>query len=248
MPLHMIDQLMRQTQGITFASIRPYLNGDPLFEDRMPKITEIIRKYSPDSTITIFTNGTNYHKRELLTNPDIGEVHFTISAATPQTYTLVHGLPLWNQAIRTLEWFNEHKHLHQQLWVHFVVTKLNLHELDAWKERFKDYPQWVMSLHHTSRDKHHTQDLVPDVPVVHLNRLKGDLFGMPCTLWNNCTINVHGDYTLCCNAPVDYTFGNIADTPLFTAWKRRLDNKMQNEYCQSCNVRAKNWRELLNAS
>jgi len=88
LPLHLVERLLQQTVGRKFQSIRPWMNGDPLFENRLPKIIEIIRKYNY-SPIHMFTNGTNYDNRHLLTNPEISEVHFTISAATSKTYALV---------------------------------------------------------------------------------------------------------------------------------------------------------------
>jgi len=242
LPLHLVERLLQQTVDRRFQSIRPWMNGDPLFEDRLPKIIEIIRKYN-SSPIHLFTNGTNYHNRHLLTNPEISEVHFTISASTSKTYTMVHGRPLHKQALRTLEWFERHKHSHQRIFIQFVITKQNIHELEEWKQQFSRFNQIVSPLHRNARDSQLTDDIFIDA--VKLGTWKGYLFGLPCILWNNMAVSAKGDFLQCCEASVDYSYGNIAHTPLPEAWRRRCRNKMQNRFCQTCNVRAPDWKMKL---
>jgi MoaA/NifB/PqqE/SkfB family radical SAM enzyme len=244
MPLHLVEHLMKQTVDLMFESIRPYMNGDPLFETRIPEIIEIIRKYN-SAPIVVFTNATNYHARSLLVNPEINEIHVTISAATPKTYAYVHGRPLYTQAIRTLDWLENHIEPTQRIILHFVITKQNLPEMEMWKQQYARFEQIISGLHKTIRDKQITGDIYPDIDTVPLNTLKGYLFGMPCHLWNNCAVSVHGDYVQCCNSPIDLTYGNITDTPMLEAWRKRCTNRMENESCRSCNCRAKNWRAIL---
>ena len=244
MPMHLIERLLSQTVGLKFSSIRPYMNGDPLFEDRLPKIIEIIRKYNP-SPIVVFTNATNYHARSLLVNPEINEIHVTISAATPETYAYVHGRALYKQALRTLDWLETHIGPTQKIILHFVITKQNLPEIEAWKRQYARFEQTISGLHRSVRDKQITDDICPSIDTIPLTTLKGHLFGMPCHIWNNQAVSVHGDYIQCCNSPIDLAYGNIADTPLLEAWRKRCANKMENESCRSCNCRAPSWREIL---
>jgi MoaA/NifB/PqqE/SkfB family radical SAM enzyme len=245
LPLHLIEKLMKQTVGPTLQSIRPWMNGDVLFETRLPEIIKIIRKYN-QSPIHLFTNGTNYQNRHMLVNPEINEVHFTISAATSGTYALVHRRPLFKQALRTLQWFEQHKHPHQQIIMTFVITKQNIHELPDWRRMFIQHPQVLSALHKNVRDKHFTDETWVDAMHLDTHKHPKHIGNMPCVIWNNMAVSAKGDFIQCCEADVNYNYGNIADTPLLEAWRRsRRENQMRNKFCESCNVKRPDWHMIL---
>ena len=149
MPLSTIERLIKQTKDLSLMSIRPFGYGEPLLETRMSRIIEIIRKYN-SAEIVLYTNGTIYENRRILSNPEIAEIHFTISASTPQTYEKVHGKPLFHQAIKTVEWL-ERQNPHPRIILNFVINRLNVHELEQWKQQWNRFDQVRSRLHRNYR-------------------------------------------------------------------------------------------------
>lgn len=233
MPLHMVEKIAPQVGDWGLSSIRPFSRGDPLFNNRLPKIIEIFRKHT-QAPIVLFTNGTYYDGKHLLVNPAIDNVEFTISAATPETFEKTTGKPLFHEALRTLDWFNQHKLPNQRITTRFVMTNVNEHEVEAWKQLFKEYPQFISPLHRHLRNTKHVDPIMPSVK---MQTKIGSLKGIPCGLWNNMGINTHGDVIQCCGGDDVTTYGNVADTPLIEAWRKRCLNNLQNPVCQSCNLR-----------
>ncbi len=233
MPLHTIEKIASQLTGWSLDSIRPFSHGDPLFNNRLPKIIEIFRKYSK-APIVLFTNGTYYAGKHLLVNPAVECVEFTISAATPETFLKMTGKNLFNEALRTLEWFRNHKEPNQHANVRFILTNVNEHEVDVWKTLFKDYQQFISPLHRHLRNT----KLVDPIVASEKNQGRANAFkGIPCGLWNNMGINVHGDIIQCCGGDDVTTYGNITNTPLLEGWRKRCLNNLQNPVCQSCSLR-----------
>ena len=244
MPLSTIERLLGQTKDLTLLSIRPFGYGEPMLETRMPKIIDIIRKYNK-AEIVLYTNGTIYENRRLLAHPEIAEVHFTISANTPQTYQLVHGKPLLSQAVRTISWL-EKQSPHPRIVLNFVINRMNVHELEQWKQRWQGYEQVRSKLHRNYRDKYSVDLVLLSEEGVDANLHGGVHYGMPCSAWSNCYVDARGDYQLCCHGiPEEITFGNVLDTPLLEAWRKRCENQMQNRMCETCTFRVDGWKERL---
>ncbi len=229
----MIEKIASQIKDWPLVDIRPFSHGDPLLNSRLPKIIDIFRKYTQVPT-ALFTNGTYYAGRHLLLNPAIRSVEFTISAATPETFLKMTGQNLFNDALRTLEWFTQHKLGDQRITVRFIMTNVNEHELEAWKEKFKGYPQFISPIHRHLRN----MKLVEPLMASPEGRSKTTTFtGIPCGLWNNMGINVHGDIIQCCGGDDYTTYGNVDDTPLIEGWRKRCLNGLENPVCRSCNIR-----------
>lgn len=235
MPLHTVEKIASQIGDWPLASIRPFSRGDPLFETRMPEIVRIIRKYS-QAPIYLSTNGTVCGNKHLLVNRDIQYVNFTISAATPETYHRICGKPLLHQAMRTLEWFSRNKAPSQQISISFIPNSLNEHELELWRQKFRDYGQVVSWMHRLNRNMKLVDPIFPKGSVASTYG-SPNLLASPCNLWNNMGINTHGDILQCCGGDDNQTYGNVADTPLIEAWRRRCENNLRNPLCQSCNYR-----------
>jgi len=241
MPLHLVEHIMSQTKELKLQTIRPYLWGDSLLETRLPKIVEIIRKYN-SAPIVSYTNGTTYENRRLLLCPD--EAHFTVSAVTPKTYEKIHGLPLLHEAEKTIQWLEQQRN-HPRIVMHFVINRHNIHELEQWIERWRCFEQFLSPILMNKKDKHLADQLTDYDPSIKLSIVTGGMHGMPCSVWNNCSINVHGFMLQCCNGAYDVNYGDLSKVPLLDAWKKRIENRMMNPACQGCHLQAQNWKDML---
>ena len=222
-------------------SIRPYVTGDPLVDTRMPEIVKIIRKYN-QAPLVIYTNGSAYQNREVLT--EFAEVHFTVSAATPETYEIMHGRPFYPQVVQTIEWL-EKQPKRPKIILNFVITKLNLPSL-IWKKQWARFEQVRVRVHGDNTHGHLDALALPESLQVDENLTAPNTGHLPCAFYNNCIVNAHGDVMLCClGGP---TFGNIRDTPLIDAWRARCATKMDHAVCRTCMFRSKDWKQKLEAA
>ena len=247
MSIEDIEQVLKQIGHRPMNDIRPFLNGDPLTEVRLPEILKLIKTYTGARTC-IYTNGTITRNRDFLINPNLDDVKFTISAATPETYAIVHRRPFFDIAVRNLEWFAQNKRPDQTLEVHLVTTDHNYHELDAYPERFKQYHPWVSPLALNEGNM-----AAQKASAISRDAFKEDLwkrFGtgkMPCVLYNNLTIDWRGRYMQCCNFydSDQWNYGSIHDLTVDEAWAHRQANRLNNPICNSCNLRKPNFTDLL---
>ncbi len=227
--------------------VRPFYAGDPLLEVRMPDILRCIKLYTSART-TIFTNGTCTENREMLLDQNLDELHITISAATPETYLKIHHAPLFQRAVETAHWIRE-KRPELNLTVHFVIVQDNYGEVEPWKILFKDFNQLVSPLA-LNQDTPTVRKAMGNISMEMQHEkgtLKGNLYGLPCTLWNNLTVDSQGRYLQCCTFyhPATWNYGSIHEKTVDEMWKEKMENHMRNPICLSCNMRARDWKERI---
>jgi MoaA/NifB/PqqE/SkfB family radical SAM enzyme len=240
MSLELIEKLLAQTQGRKMASLRPFVTGDPLVEPRMPEIIKLIKKYNP-AEIVLYTNGTAYANREFLML-GLAEVHFTLSAATRETYEIVHGRDLYDQAVKTIEWLEQQPN-HPRICVNFIITKENAFEIWAWMKKWRRFNQARNRAHGylpTDPDAQFLKRIqIPDEITIPEDNIIGCNPELPCSFYNNAIITANGELKLCCLSGI--SFGNIKDEPLETLWRRRCQNKGENPDCRRCVFKGRNW-------
>jgi len=238
-PLEYIEHVMSQTVGWKLKSINPYNSGDTMLETRMPEIIKIIRKYN-DSPIVFFTNGTIYANRKLLLGAD--EVHFTISAATRETYTLMHGRDLYGEVVRTIGWLEDQPN-HPKIVTTFIMTRKNIHELPQWRE------QW-MRFEHSISPVVNKPDLKLSIETELANctpLFDPEKVDLPCVFWDVLLILLNGEVQMCCGGEPSL-FGNVhRDVPLLTAWRNRCSygEKILATQCSHCQFRSREWMKKL---
>lgn len=93
--------------------------------------------------ITLFSNGsifneTNWMRLHPYNQNNISNIIISIDAATEETYKNVRG-PLWNQLMNNLEFLHELKKDKQfELTTNFTISKLNMHEVIPFVDKFHD--------------------------------------------------------------------------------------------------------------
>ncbi|MFA5365338.1 MAG: radical SAM protein, partial [Candidatus Bathyarchaeia archaeon] len=118
MPIETIRYITEYFKGSKLWCIAPFMNGDPLLEERLPQILDLIGGSGQEAVLD--TNGTFTKNLEMLIHPSLKLVRFTISASTPQTYEKVHGKPLFETAWNSVRWFEKNKLTSQKLWINYI--------------------------------------------------------------------------------------------------------------------------------
>lgn len=232
MPLDLVEKIMVQFKDHKLMRIQPWLAGEPMLETRMPEILKIIKKYS-DAEIVFFTNATIYENRHILMLAD--KVDITVSAATPETYQIIHGQPFLPQAIKTIEWLEQQPN-HPPISLRIVVTEKNQHEVEAWQKywsRFKQYHNIACGLLVSGWQPDIRLDLDGEIQQMTRGQY---MLGAPCLFWNLAAVNVFGDLYQCCKA-ITHIYGNLNQMTFDEVWKKRLANNRNNSTCQTCPVR-----------
>lgn len=256
MSLEDIELILKMCGVRKLNDIRPFLNGDPLLEPRMPLILAKIKEYTRQRTC-FYTNASYTKHRHFLTDPNLDEVHFTISAATPEMYQAVYKSQVpFEEVVRNVGWFAERKRSDQRWFIHFVIIRKNINDVARWKDIFGGLgAELIVAPIVTNRDNVaaiEARQGISDEQMENLASTDGAAhhtrtYGMPCAIWNDLTIDWTGHYMQCCMSYhyKTWNYGTIHEKTLDEAWAEIKANKMQNKVCDSCNLKAGNWQELL---
>lgn len=247
MSYEMFEEIMRQSRG-KINQVRPFLHGDPMCDaDRMPRFFELIKDIT-GAKIVVYTNGSIYRNRFFLSDERIDRIHFTISAATPETYLKVHGNPLFRNVVKTIRWVNENKYSHQKIVIQFVVCNLNAHEVSLWKDLFKDFELVVSPLHlgYNQNKSYAALEGTEWRDTIKQSTFEGGMSQkLPCYIWNTMCITWDGTIILCCDAPPKFNYGKVGEISLEEAWEKRIQERMENDACKACKMKNRGWRNIL---
>lgn len=246
--LHKIHDELPQIEGI-----HPFGNGEPLLDDKLLwRATQI--KEVCNAVCHIATNGTLYKYRERLIHPNLTKVRFTISADTPETYTRVHGQNLFKDALKTLEYFNENRFESQETALHFIMVKENEHELLDWINRFTGFRRRVFPVHthptlQLNSEQTKTDTLKENLFIDQTNHQYYDIHPKnmmdPCQCWGIFAVSPFGEMMHCIDFPYTFNYGLVTEKPFLTAWKERLDTRLETPPCNHCSLRRKRYREIM---
>lgn len=236
-----------KSNKVLLSYVFAYMNGDPLLENRLPIITEKIKK-TVNCPITLFTNGAEAQNKYLLIDKYLDEVKFTISASNRELYKKIHGRDKFLDVIKTFQYFIKNKYPNQSVGLNFVLFDKNIHDLQNWKKMFSEYPQDIRYLH-TSESQDTSNKLSANNPII--EQMKKDFFKRlikrerPCTCFGSMQISVDGKLMQCCDLPYEYNYGHVEEIDLLEQWNKRLDQGLDAPGCKECTQRNPHWRELF---
>jgi hypothetical protein len=225
---------------------RPFMNGDSLTMtgDELDAFLVLGRKYLPNARNVIYSNGADSLKAVMFLNSLLDEIHFTVSASTSETYKRIHGADRFNDVIRTFDmlinsWVSD------KIYVHFIYNKLNEHELNEWRILFGRAKLHISPLHYT--DEQTTSLKILDKE----NMVRGYELGStanprilyfwhPCNCYNNLAISWKGEFMQCPDVHYKYNYGKVGEVSIKEAWRKRADDMLNCEGCNSCNLKNRN--------
>lgn len=235
-------------------NVANFMNGEPLLEPRLDYFNNIAGRISK-SRIILDSNGTLYEERYKLLNEHVKIIRITINSYNADTYELIHGKRLLNEAIKTLSWLKININDDVELSINHIVNKYNVHELEQFLKVFRGYDINVFPVHYGDLQidsvKSKTDKLkelfrvLKNGDIVYPNRIKV-MYGEPCQCFNILGIGQKGEIMQCIDFPSEYNYGTIYDTDILDAWNERLKNGMDNECCNNCSVRFDNWKDVMN--
>ena len=242
MPDKMIMQILGDASRFeSIRQIRPYVNGDPLAEPRMKWILSECKRYMPEAKTVLYTNGADYVHIDRITDPNLDELHISVSAATPETYLKIHGKPFLGEVVKT---HREALRRGVKTWVHFIMCRDNAHELEAWRELFAGCPQNVSDVHVSVEQAASSGKRISGVPETTMNAQKITP-NCACNCWNNLSIGVHGEIMLCPDSDYRWNAGMYPQTSLKSGWRKKLELGLSTPPCNSCSLRSSDWRRRV---
>lgn len=242
---YVLDYVKRKGWLISYVYL--YMNGDPLFEDRLHFFAKLVKDIL-GCKVVVFTNGTNYSNRELLRDKNIDEVRFTISAATPEIYAKVHGKELWLQAFKTAHWLRKNKYWNQRIFVNYILCKENEQELQEWKKQFADFELDIRPLHDSATQTQSGQagDTGRFDLATNKNLNKKVYSGKrPCPCFSSLQISYDGNLMHCCDADYQFNYGDVLDRDIEEMWQEKLKAGVTCEACRGCTIKGTNHKEIF---
>lgn len=245
-----------------------FLNGDGFTEPRLPELNKYAKRVCPDAVTQTFTNGIRWQNYEAALSLD--RVAFTISAHTPELYRIVHGGDHFDDALKGLRLVLDNRRRGQKVEVHMVLTRDNFLYAGAWWQFFgREYPDAARIIsplvgsyaNQPSRDAAGGLSLEEmETQVISVAGESGRMWTRelipdekPCVLWDNISVDVGGWVLQCCNwaPPMEVSYGNVLTMEekgftLKDMWRERLNNRMCNQLCESCNMKHPDWKHRVN--
>lgn len=252
--LQVMNYWKENLNGEKFGCVAPWMNGEPLLLKNLGDYVNWSKEFCNSKTV-LDTNGTLYENRFKLLNSNIRLVRFTINSYNTETYEAIHGKDLLLEALDTLSFFKAFKFENQKIAINHIVNKYNIDEVDDFKRSFNGFDINIFPVHSgiyqidsqenkTDQIKEFTR-ISENGEVSYPNRIKEKSMKYPCQCWDIMPIGIKGEIMQCVDYPPDINYGNVMKDDLLTAWKERNKNKMDNDYCNSCGLRFKNWKEVI---
>jgi len=115
-------------------NICPYVNGDPIIDDRMPEICD--RSQINGLKVVVDTSGNVFRNRDYLIHPNLTLLRFSMSATDKEIYEKVQGCPKFEEVVATIDYVLDNKFPSQTVEMHFMVNKYNEHQIDEYVDWF----------------------------------------------------------------------------------------------------------------
>jgi len=269
MPTEMIEYIIRYWGKHGCKSVAPYINGEPLLDDRLPWICDISRKNGMH--VLLDSNVTLYDQRRMLVHSNMKQVRCSFSAITPETYEIVHGADLYQEALATIEWFLKNRRPSQYPMLYFITDKYNQHELLPYIKKWMGrahltlFPLHEVEDIQTESEKTRPEDLsywdkltlkiVGEIPYQKSRpidlfvdgRAEVRYFGPSNTCQGTHSFSVAwtGQLLHCTDIPYSFNYGHIYDRDMLEVWHERNIAKIGHPACSVCNVRHPKHDEIL---
>jgi len=244
-------------------NICPYVNGEPLLDERLPWICDYSMKKG--MKVVVDTNGNVYENRDYLLHPNLTLLRFSLCAITRETYEKVHGVDKFEDAINTFKHVAKKRYRSQQLELHFMVTKNNEHEIKDYIKYFRGFKIKIFPLHRmtgiqldSEKALGTNETWIQDTSSLEAWKSTRPLFIYPNGLMERRVMRksrtcqgmayaVMWDGTIlhCTDAPIEYNYGKIPEKDMMEAWHERNRARIKNPACIACNAKRPDWKEVL---
>jgi len=244
-------------------NICPYVNGEPLMDDRLPWICDY--SLEKGKRVVVDTNGIEYKNREYLVHPNLIFLRFSICAVSRKTYEKVHGVDKLHDAMQTFNYVAKNRYPSQQIELHYMVTKNNEHEVEDYIKYFKGFKIKIFPLHRmpdiqldSEKALGTDSQWIQDVSSQEAWEASRPLFIYPngyrerqvMPKYKTCqgmayAVAWDGTILHCTDAPIEYNYGKVPEVDMLEAWHKRNRARLENPACISCNARRPDWEEVL---
>jgi len=262
MPTEMIEYIIKYWGEHGCKSIAPYINGEPLMDERLPWICDIALENNK-MFVVVDTNGTLFGRRKNLVHRNLKQVRITLSAANPETYLMVHGAQLFREAESTVEWFLKNRLPRQYPMLYYITNKHNIHEIFSYIKKWRGKAHLTLfPLHEVEGIQTESTKTRPKTKT-YWDELTKKITGLypkqPC-----CPIDIYPDGTCnvrtssnygccqgshsfsvawnglllhCTDIPYKYNYGYIYDHDMSKVWHKRNRAKIGHPACSKCTVK-----------
>lgn len=272
MPLKMIKQIIEYWGSHGARSIAPYVNGEPMLDDRLTQILNLAQQNGLVSFID--TNGTLYDFRHRIAHKNAIQVRFSLSAHTKETYELVQGKDLFKDAKKTVNWFLKNRKPNQYPMLYFITNKYNEHELRNYlKEWFGKIHIVIFPIHEVGEFQAESQKTRPSARD-YWTKITTEITGKPphqpfrpidvfpdgkrrtrhFKYYETCqgtycfSVAWTGELIHCTDLPYKFNYGHIdeiAPLEMLDIWSMRNIFKINHPACRFCNVRHPDHDKIL---
>lgn len=276
MPFEMVKHVIEYWGSHGCKSVAPYINTEPLLQEpllsegyTLKDVCDLTQKNGMH--VELDTNGTLYENREYLIHPAMKQVRITFSAINRETYEIVQGADLFDDALKTIKWFLKNKLESQYPMLYFITNKYNQDEI------FKYIKKWhglthltLFPLHEVDRIQIKSEETKPS-DISYWDKLTEKITGKipiqknrPIDIFPDGRIEVRtfskthtcqgthsfsvawtGQLLHCTDIPYKFNYGHVYDRNMLEVWHERNKAKINHEACKACNVKSPDHDKIL---
>lgn len=240
-PISWIDKsllyrLLEEAYSLGTREVGFYTTGEPLLSKDLYLYVEKAKNIGFDY-VFIATNGALARPDRIKPVIDAGldSIKFSINAGTSSTYKTIHGKNDFDLVINNLKWISNYRTKIDhplKLYVSYVITKQNQHELSLLKNIISPYIDYMHA------------DQVGNQAYMIGNTKKSSV-KIPCSmLFNRVHITCEGYLTICCTDFQNYlVVADLNKSSLEDSWnnelfvemrRRHLNNDVKGTLCYRC--------------
>ena len=227
MPMELYERIIREAKENKLASISMHLNDEPLLVSNIEERIKLA-KDADIMDIIMTTNGVllDEYKIDKILEAGITHILFSLDACDEETYNKVRPGGDFKKVIYNINYINSKRNrLFPLIRASFVKSKLNEHQIDAFKEFFKDKVDYI-DIQTFSSYSGLNDELKPKNASYNIHNI------LTCNMpFVRIAIRANGDVLPCCSFyGYDIVVGNVYRNSIKEIWNGELMNTLRNDF------------------
>lgn len=239
-------RILKEAYDLGTREVGFYGMGEPLLDENLEDHIAYAKSLGYEY-VYITTNGAllSETRAETLMNAGIDSIKFSINAATPKDYLLIHGKDDFDKVIKNLICLDNMRKKQKRkiaIYISFIVTRYTESDKELFRKKYQNYADDIIFF-----DCKGAGDMIDEVGKylsVSQNSMDFDRNFICPMVFNKLHVTYEGYLTMCCDDLQNYlAVADLNEESLKEAWnnqsaqglrKRHLEHNLEGTRCYNC--------------